>query len=150
MLSKTTEYAIRALVYIEIQNRQGHRPGFSEIAKGIESPEHFTAKILQTLTRYELVNSIRGRGGGFFFDKEEELTLYEVIITLEGEKYFSKCVLGLKSCDSVNPCPLHHEFVKIRNQLYFLVRNETIQSLASEIDNGKAVLNRMDLKKRLA
>ncbi len=82
MLGKTTEYAIRALVYIYIRNLEGKRPGFKEIARNINSPEQFTAKILQNLARAGIIYSMKGRGGGFFFDQNNSpLPLFEVIRT---------------------------------------------------------------------
>jgi hypothetical protein len=69
MLGKTTGYAIRALVYVYMQNIKGKRPGYKEISKETDSPEQFTAKVLQNLARAELVSSMKGRGGGFFFDE---------------------------------------------------------------------------------
>jgi Rrf2 family protein len=144
MLGKTTEYAIRALVYIYIQNLEGKRPGFKEISKKIDSPEQFTAKILQKLARKELISSIKGRGGGFFFDHPSvPLTLYEVISVLEGEKFFSKCGFGLKRCDANNPCPLHNDYSPVREGFFRLANNETIQSLANKINEQKAILTRL-------
>ena len=144
MLTKATEYAIRALVYIAIQNFDGKRPGFKEIAEKIESPEQFTAKILQILTRKGLIHSAKGRGGGFFFDKpKDSLPLYEVIRTLEGESFFSKCGFGLRSCSSDSPCPLHSEYMPVRDGFYMLLKKETIQSLANRILEHKAVLTRL-------
>ena len=70
MLVKSTEYAIRALVYIQLQNWNKKRPGVIEIAKEIEAPAAYSAKILQTLTRHKLVDSMKGRGGGFFLTME--------------------------------------------------------------------------------
>jgi DNA-binding IscR family transcriptional regulator len=67
MLSKSTEYAIRALVYIQLCTWEQKRPGASEIAKEIEAPVAYTAKILQILTKSQLIDSLKGRGGGFFF-----------------------------------------------------------------------------------
>lgn len=146
MLTKATEYAIRALVYIAIQNRDGKRPGFKEIAQKIDSPEQFTAKILQALTRKKLINSVKGRGGGFFFnDPEGLLPLYDVVSALEGDWSLSKCGFGLKSCDSQNPCPLHQEYLPIREGLYNLLKRETIQSLANKILGNEATLARLDL-----
>jgi len=144
MLGKTTEYAIRALVYIFIQNLEGKRPGFKEISEKIDSPEHFTAKILQNLARAELISSMKGRGGGFFFDQPSvALTLYEVISALEGEKSFTKCGFGLKRCDANNPCPLHNDYSAAREGFFRLVNKETIQSLACKINEQKAVLTRL-------
>ncbi len=143
MWSKTTEYAIRALVQVAVSNHEGRRPGFKEIAESIDAPVQFTAKILQTLSRALLLKSVRGRGGGFYFDPEsEELKLAQVIRVLEGEKYFSGCVVGLPRCDENHPCPLHNEFYLIRNQLVELSQKETIQGLARKIGDGDAMLKR--------
>ena len=144
MLSKTTEYAIRALVYVYIQNQGGKRPGYKEIAKEIDSPEQFTAKVLQNLARAELVSSMKGRGGGFFFvDDMATVTLYEVIRVIEGEKFFSKCGFGLKLCDCVTPCPLHEGYSSVREGFYELAKTQTIQSLADKASDHKAVLTRI-------
>ncbi len=141
MLSKTAEYAIRALVYIQLQNWEEKRPGFKEIAKNIESPEHFTAKILQILTRFDLIKSFKGRNGGFFFDQDsEELQLHQIIVAIDGEKSFTRCSFGFKSCDHENKCPLHDDFAELRDNYAALVKVRTIQSLAKRILNGDAVL----------
>src|SRR5450759_1769475 len=140
MLGKTTEYAIRSLVYIFIQNQEGKRPGFKEIAKKINSPEQFTAKVLQNLARAELISSMKGRGGGFFFDKPATpLTIFEVIRIIEGDEFFSKCGFGLKQCDGENPCPMHHDYSQVREDFFHLVKKETIQSLVDKINEHKAV-----------
>jgi Rrf2 family protein len=144
MLGKTTEYAIRALVYIYIQNQEGKRAGFKEISKKIDSPVQFTAKILQNLARAELISSMKGRGGGFFFDQPATpLTIFEVIRVMEGEKVFSKCGFGLKRCDCEKPCPLHNDYSPVREGFFRLVKKETIQSLANKINEKDAVLSRL-------
>jgi len=142
MLTKTTEYAIRALVYIQIQNWNRQRPGVSEIAKKIDAPEAFSAKILQTLSGNGLVNSVRGRGGGFFFSKNKsKLTIYDVIHVMEGDDCLHKCGFGLKNCNKDNPCPLHEKYIVVREEYYKIVKSETIDSLARRISRGEAVLS---------
>lgn len=146
MLSKATEYAIRALVYIIMQNKKGKRPGFKEIAKEIDSPEQFTAKILQILTKRGLLQSVKGRGGGFFFnDLSKSISLYDVINVMEGPEFFKKCGFGLKNCDAENPCPLHDEYMIIREIYYQLTNKTSIQSLADKISAKKAVLSRISI-----
>jgi Rrf2 family protein len=143
MWSKTTEYAIRALVQVAVSNMNGIRPGFREIAASIDAPVQFTAKILQSLSRAALLESVRGRGGGFFFNSEAaEIKLADVIRVLEGEKYFSGCVVGLASCDTNHPCPLHNEFTRIRTDLVHLAEHETIQGLARKTIEGEGRLKR--------
>ncbi|MEX0983074.1 MAG: Rrf2 family transcriptional regulator [Bacteroidales bacterium] len=147
MLSKSSEYAIRALVFIQIQNWEKRRPGVIEIAREIEAPAAFSAKILHTLTTHRLLDSMKGRGGGFFFPNgQSDLTLYKVIHIMEGDKLFSSCGIGLKSCSDTKPCPLHEQYTPIRNSLIQLVNSETISSLAQRIRDGKAVLKKDPLK----
>ncbi len=147
MLGKTTEYAIRSLVYIYIQNIDEKRPGFKEIAQNIDSPEEFTAKVLQHITRAKLVSSMKGRGGGFFFDNlKKPLTLFEVIQVTEGQEFFFKCGFGLQSCDGNHPCPMHDEYTMVRDSFYNLVNKLTIQSLASKINQNQAVLTRLKIE----
>lgn len=144
MLSKASEYAIRSLVYVAIKNRDSQRPGYREIAREIEAPEQFTAKILQSLVRQGLLQSVRGRGGGFFFKPEAApIPLIEVINSVEGYKLFTSCGIGLSQCSNTAPCPIHHQYAVIRDQYQQLATNTTIEMLAKKIIEGKAVLNRL-------
>jgi len=146
MIAKSTEYAIRALVYIQLQNWKTKRPGAAEIAKEIDAPEAFSAKILHTLTKHKLLDSMKGRGGGFFFaENQPELTLYKVIIVLEGDSSFTRCGFGLRNCSNSNPCPLHDKYTVFREGFLTITRSETIGSMANKILNKEAVLNTTSL-----
>ncbi|WP_346863118.1 Rrf2 family transcriptional regulator [uncultured Draconibacterium sp.] len=139
MFKKETEYALRGLVYIRIQNLNGRSPGISEISTEIETPQHYMAKILQRLVRMGFIQSIKGKNGGYSFNSQKpDLTLKEVIVSIEGDELFEGCGFGLKHCDEENPCPLHFSYAPIRDALNKLVNEETIQSLAgkntSELD----------------
>jgi Rrf2 family protein len=143
MLSKSTEYGIRALVFIQLQNWENRRPGVAETAKEIEAPVAFTAKILHQLTTHQLLESMKGRGGGFFFkDNQSDLSLYDVILVLEGDRLFTKCGFGLKNCSETNPCPMHYGYMHLRDGLINLAKKETIATMAQKVLDGVAVLNR--------
>lgn len=148
MLARSTEYAIRALVYIQLQNWMRKRPGVIEIAREIEAPQAYSAKILQTLTRHRLVHSMKGRGGGFFFnDGTSNTTLYDVILLMEGDACFKKCGFGLKFCNEIKPCPLHERYIVVRNEFLNIAKTESIQSISRKIMEGKAYLNSTVLNK---
>ena len=116
---------------------KGFKPGIAEISSEIGAPHFYTAKILQRMVRLGFVNSIKGKGGGFFFDSEkQELPLKEIILATEGSKTFSGCGFGLKQCDELNPCPLHSQYARIRDSIDKLVSEETIQSLARKTNEG--------------
>lgn len=148
MLTKSTEYAIRALIYIQLRNLENKRPGVEEIAREIEAPKAYSGKILQILTKHNLLKSLKGRGGGFFFDdNESKLTVFEVIQVMEGDGCFVKCGIGLKDCSDDNPCPMHSQYISVRDTFSNIVQTETIQSLAEKIENGIAFLNRIENNK---
>jgi len=133
MFNKETEYALRGLVYINLQNLKGRRPGTTEVAKEIEAPPFFIAKILQRLVRSGFLRSLKGKGGGFFFDPDKpDLPIINLISTIEGDRSFSGCSFGLKQCDSDNPCPLHEKYAPIKEALNKLITEETVQRLAKK------------------
>ena len=131
MFKKETEYALRALVYIQAENKMGRLAGITEITREIGAPQFFTAKILQKLVKHGFVMSRKGRGGGFFFDPgKPAVPIRDVIIAVEGDEIFTGCGFGLKFCDENNPCPLHNRYAPVRNRINRLTSRETIQSLA--------------------
>ncbi len=138
MFNKETEYAIRGLVYIQLQNSEGKRPGIVEIAEQIDAPHFYTAKILQRMVRQGFIESQKGKGGGFYFDSSKpDLSLKELIIAIEGDTIFKGCGFGLKQCDENNPCPLHEKYAGIRDALTKLVTEENVQSLAQKTMRGE-------------
>ncbi len=144
MLSKSSEYAIRAMVSIQLQNWESKRPGVSDVANHIEAPIAFTAKILQVLTKAGLLHSAKGRGGGFFFsddDENEKVTLFQIVKVIEGEGVFHRCGFGMKNCSDENPCPLHHQYKEVRDGFGNIVKNATVGSLAEKIRDGEAAMN---------
>jgi len=147
VFKKETEYALRALVYIQLQNYKERRPGIAEIAAEIETPQSFTAKILQRLVKQGFVVSLKGINGGFFFDPEkEDLPIKKLIVSIEGENLFKGCGFGLKHCDENNPCPLHESYAPIRDGIEKLFTEQTIQVLAKKYgSNKKITLSRMNI-----
>src|SRR5262245_36404222 len=131
MFSKTAEYALRATIYIAQRSADEDKPGLPEIAKAIDSPRSFTAKILQLLTRDgKLVSSVRGPNGGFFLsDKAKRLPVRAILEAVGEDEVLEKCVLGLKQCSESKPCPMHGQYKSIKQQLIKLFETKTIQSL---------------------
>jgi Rrf2 family protein len=137
MFNKETEYALRGLVYIQLQNNYGRRPGIAEIAKEIDAPPFYTAKILQRLVRHGFIKSLKGKGGGFFFDDNvPHLTIKELVTHTGGTNITTNCGFGLKNCSEDNPCPLHEKYAPIRDAIESLVSTETIQSLANKMNRA--------------
>ena len=141
MFNKETEYALRGLVYVQVQNMKGARPGIIEISNEIDAPLHYTGKIMQRLVKQGFLTSVKGKGGGFLFDESKpDLPLKAVILAIEGVKTFAGCGFGLNHCDENNPCPLHGQYAPIRVAINQLISGNTIQSLARSHQNGDDTL----------
>lgn len=141
MFSKTTEYALRAVIFIAQKSSEEKKLALSEIAKGINSPQSFTAKILQQLTKDKnIIRSVSGPNGGFYItEKAKKLPARAILEVMEEEYVLGKCVLGLKKCSEVSPCPMHAEYKIIKRQLNELFEAKTIQHLADELERTKII-----------
>ena len=131
MFKKETEYALRGLVYIQLQNLNKLRPGIAEIASEVETPLHFMAKILQRMVRMGFLESVKGKNGGYSIHPSQvSLSIKKVVSAIEGNDLFEGCGFGLKACDENHPCPLHNSYAPIRDAINKLMEEETIQKLA--------------------
>lgn len=143
MFSKACEYAIRALIYIAQKTEHGGKVGTKEISKGIASPEHFIAKILQDLSRKGLVESTKGPNGGFFIGEDSKKhTLADIVNAVDGDFLFTGCALGLKSCSEKRPCPLHDEFKAIRTKMHDMLKSASVGEFNEELAQGIKHLKR--------
>lgn len=143
MFSKATEYALRATIYIAQKSSEESKLGIDEIAKAIDSPKSFTAKILQQLTRNnKVISSIRGPHGGFFITEKAKKQPVRAVLQAMGEsELLERCVLGLNKCSELKPCPMHNQYKHIKQQLISLFDTKTIQQLADDINNGDVFIN---------
>lgn len=142
MFSKACEYGIRAMIHIAHQSQKGNRVSLKDVAKAIGSPVAFTAKILQSLAKDDLIISIKGSGGGYELMNEQTtaITLHNVVSSIDGDKIFSKCGLGLNECSEAKPCPVHFQFKSIRDDLNEMLQSTTVRDLATELSYGMTYL----------
>jgi Rrf2 family protein len=104
MFSQTVEYALRAMV--ALADRHGPQ-SIAQISEVTHVPHHYMAKVLQSLRRADLVQSIRGIHGGFVLARTpEDLTIWDVVQSVEPIKRIRTCPLKLHAHSQVL-CPLH-------------------------------------------
>ena len=142
MFSKACEYGIKASIYIASNSYENKRVSLKEIAKSIDSPVAFTAKILQDLVRHNIINSVKGAHGGFEIEKDyiKYIKLSQIVEAIDGDQIYNGCGLGLHTCDEAHPCPVHDQFKTIRNELKHMLENTNIEQLALDIKSGVSFL----------
>ena len=143
MFSKTCEYGLRAVIFIAQQSVLNNKVNMSTISEEINSPQAFTAKILQQLTRTNIVKSVKGPYGGFMIEEHKmETKLSEVVSVLDGDSIYKGCGLGLKQCDANSPCPLHYKFIEIRDSLKNMLESTSLKSVITDMDLDTIILKR--------
>ncbi len=107
MISQTTEYALRAVVFLAISDGQAHTT--AQIADGTKVPTAYLSKVLQSLSRAGLVSSQRGLGGGFTLSVDpSELSILEIIETVDPIARIHSCPLGMAEHGGAL-CSLHKQ-----------------------------------------
>ncbi|POY36526.1 transcriptional regulator [Solitalea longa] len=142
MFSKACKYAVKATIYIAVQSGQNTRTSLKDISAKIDSPEAFTAKVLQVLVKNQVIESLKGPLGGFFISNEAAklITLSHVVYLIDGTETFNSCGLGLKECSECRPCPMHHKFQRIRSELKEMIEKTTIYELVLKVGEGESFL----------
>lgn len=141
MFSISCQYAIRAVLFLAVNTSEQSKIGADHMAEALNIPKHFLAKILQQLTKINLVSSSKGRNGGFYLsDENKESNLLQVIYAIDGPEKFSNCILGLKACSEVTPCPYHDFAVDFREEFHHKLGSESIFETANRISEENLTL----------
>jgi Rrf2 family transcriptional regulator, iron-sulfur cluster assembly transcription factor len=131
--SATTEYAIRALAHMATLP-EGERILARDLAAATGVPRQFLGKILHRLARHGLLESAKGRGGGFRFSRPAaQITLAELVEAIEGKDILRLCVVGLDDCTDSQPCPMHDEWKLFRDRLAGGVHAATLADLGANL-----------------
>lgn len=141
MFSTTCHYALQAMLYLAFHHTDGQNIELKIIAEKQKIPKHFLSKILQIMVKRELLVSMKGPTGGFRLSKApEEITLIEIVDATDGLEIFTQCGIGFKKCNDKNPCPIHNDYKKIRNQVQLLFENTSLKQMVDDVNNGKSII----------
>jgi len=129
VLSKSGVHAVRALVVLA-ELPSGDYRGAVSIAGQTGAPRNYLGKLLQLLSRHELVESQKGLGGGFRLARApEQISLFDVIDSIEDTSRWNDCILGNPSCSDGNPCSVHDRWGPVRESYLDLMKQTTIADL---------------------
>lgn len=142
MLSKACEYGIKAVVHLAQNSAAGKYCNVKEISAAIDSPEAFTAKVLQQLVKASIIGSVKGPQGGFYIEskKQKKMSLMHVVAAIDGDGIVKKCVLGLSHCSELNPCPMHQKYKNVKESIRQMLQTTLVSELAEDLDQKLIVL----------
>ena len=138
MLSNTSKYAIRAVIYLALFTSAEKKAGIREISAKLDIPTPFLGKILQLLARKNLLSSTKGPNGGFNLKKAAlDISIMEIVEIIDGSDSFDTCVIRTSKCSHDAPCSMHDKIAPLRGEMKNLFMTESIADLASEFRQGK-------------
>ena len=141
MLSYTCKTAVKAVIYLATKNGAGEKAAIREIADNISASEHTVGKLLQTLVKQGVINSLKGPYGGFYITEEQRhQPIINIVEAIDGRQVFKDCGLGLSQCNAMHPCPIHDEYKVARDILENLFRNKQVADLCEPVNSGLAYL----------
>jgi Rrf2 family protein len=141
MLSYTCKTAVKAVIFLATKYEKGEKAGIREIAEYIDASEHTVGKMLQTLVKHDVINSLKGPAGGFYIsEKQQQQPIFTIVEAIDGESIFKGCGLGLSRCSAKHPCPIHNEYKEARDILERIFRSKKVADLCEPVNNGIAYL----------
>jgi Rrf2 family protein len=141
MLSNSSKYALKAVLYLAVNSDESRKIMAKNISDPINVPQAYIAKLLQELSRHNIVSSTRGPNGGFYINTQNrETPLIDIVTVIDGENRLNSCLLSLHRCNNEKPCPLHRFAGPFRADFIKNLEKNTIGDMAKDVKSGKSFL----------
>ena len=132
-------------MYLANQPVGNGKTGIKKISKDLNLPTPFLAKILQQMAKQKILISLKGPHGGFSLLKDpKEITLLDIVKTIDGEYIFTSCIIHNDTClnanKNKNPCALHESYSSVRMDLIKLFSSMTIHELVQKAGKSELIL----------
>lgn len=140
-LTRASDYAVRVMVHLATLPDE-ERMLLPDLARATGSPESFLSKVLQTLTRAQLVSSRRGKAGGFaILASGREATMRQVIEAIDGPICLNVCLDGGKECEHKSWCPAHPVWARAQRAMVDVLMSVTVSAMASQLPANRDVVH---------
>ena len=137
-ISPKGRYGLRIL--IDLATHDGTKPRLvRDIAESQQISEKYISRLIIDLRRARLVRSARGRNGGFFLARPpQEITLLDILETMEGTISVVDCVMQPEKCGSHGECTARNVWKKLNDGIRELMRGITFEDILTEYNKGRA------------
>jgi Rrf2 family protein len=141
MLSKTARHALAAILSLA-DLPDGDYAGAADIAAQIGAPRNYLGKLLKLLADEGLLESQKGKGGGFRLARpSEEISVFEVVEPIDRVSRWNGCFMGQGRCSDDAPCTMHHRWAGVRNAYLRFLQETSIASVARGAETIGTVLS---------
>lgn len=132
LFHRSGQVAVQAALLLAMEPQPEPRR-VRELVPKLGIPAAYLAKVLHELARAGVLKSVRGPGGGFQLARPAgEISLWHLLAAVEPLGQWGSCLLGLGVCDVEATCPLHNNWIPIRDQIVALLQTKTLADIAVE------------------
>jgi Rrf2 family iron-sulfur cluster assembly transcriptional regulator len=128
LINRDTDYAIRVIVYMFKMDEK--TISARDISDRLDIPYPFIRKILQTLSKENILKTRRGRGGGFSLKKlPEDITTIQLVKIFQDDMDITHCIFKDNICPDIDSCILRKEVKSIEKFVKERLGNLTVEDL---------------------
>jgi Rrf2 family protein len=132
MISRTARHAAAAVIALA-ELPSGAYAGAGEIADKIKAPRNYLGKLLKVLADEEVVESQKGKGGGFRLAKDPAgISLFDVVEPIDHVSRWGGCLLGRSRCSDQSPCAVHFRWSGVRDVYLKFLKETSIADLVEQ------------------
>lgn len=136
-LTRAADYGVRVMVHLAMLPAH-ERALLPALAAATEAPVSFLSKVLQALSRANLISSWRGKSGGFaILPRGRRASMREVIEAIDGPICLNVCLVKGKSCGRKSWCPAHPVWMRAQQAMLDVLSKAEIAELASTAPIGQ-------------
>ncbi len=129
------------MLYLALNSSVKNKIMVKDISKPINVPQAYIAKLLQDLSKNNIISSVRGAKGGFYLNEANlNETVMSIITVIDGDEKLNSCMLSLEKCDEEKPCPLHNILSDSKNKILQHLKSKTVKELALDVEVGNSFL----------
>jgi Rrf2 family protein len=129
MLSQTAEYALRAVLTIA-QQPKGAPVGANRLAAVLAIPQNYLSKTLHQLARAGVLDSTRGKLGGFRLARPaDRISLLDVVTPFDDVTGRRTCLMGRPVCSDQNSCAAHARWKDVAERTAQFFSETTVADL---------------------
>ncbi len=126
-ISQTSKNAIRILSFLA---EADEKLSTDSIARQLQLSVKNVRKILFLLLKAGFVGSIQGKNGGYYLAKKpEKIYIQDIIDAIDGLDKYDQCIFGYEKCNEQNPCPLHYQWIKIKNKFMEFISSVNLENI---------------------
>lgn len=130
MLNQSAEYAVRVAVRLA-KLEPGAWAQANDLAADVDVPANYLSKVMNQLAAAGVLESRRGRGGGFRLRRPADaITMGDVVAPFDPPGRYHECLLGGSRCNAETACEAHEHWKPIADRMLAFLNETTVAQMA--------------------